>query len=269
MNFLFWNCGRSRLGRTISKLAHQHEIDVIVLAEVTDTPAQLLAELNKNSSFLFDFSQGQCKKICMFTRFPGEWATPVHEASRYTIRRLCLPAKEEVLLVAAHLPSPLHLSESSRNASCADLAYDIRRVERQEQHTRTILVGDLNVNPFDAGAVNASGLHGVISRHIAAAGSRTVDGQDYPFFYNPMWSLYGDQTAGPPATYHYRAPGHNALFWHMYDQVMIRRDLIDGFNPNSLRIIDTDGFTSFLSKVGVPDKDKFSDHLPIVFEVNF
>ena len=63
MNFLFWNCGRSRLGRTISKLAHQHEIDVIVLAEVTDTPAQLLAELNKNSSFLFDFSQGQCRQV--------------------------------------------------------------------------------------------------------------------------------------------------------------------------------------------------------------
>ena len=78
--------------------------------------------------------------------------------------------------------------EDSLAMQATEFADDIAHVEENAGHQRTILVGDFNMNPFETGMVAARGLHGVMSRHIAQRGSRTVQGRSYPFFYNPMWS---------------------------------------------------------------------------------
>jgi hypothetical protein len=48
----------------------------------------------------------------------------------------------------------------------------------------------------------------------------------------------------------------------MFDQVMLRPDLLEHFNSNHVRILETDGTESLLSSKGLP---KQSDHLPILF----
>jgi hypothetical protein len=70
----------------------------------------------------------------------------------------------------------------------------VRDVEKRVGHDRTIVVGDLNMNPFDAGIVGAEGLNAVMTKQIASQGGRKVDAVRYPFFYNPMWSHFGDST---------------------------------------------------------------------------
>jgi hypothetical protein len=122
------------------------------------------------------------------------------------------------------------------------------------------------MSPFEPGVAGAKALHGVMSRNIANKGERTVQGINYPYFYNPMWSMFNDGTRGPPGTYYRSESEHMALFWYMFDQVLIRPDLLDYFSLRSLHIVDFDGKASFLSTEGKP-KPSISDHLPITFRL--
>jgi hypothetical protein len=53
----------------------------------------------------------------------------------------------------------------------------------------------------------------------------------------------------------------------MFDQVLIRPDLLDYFDIQDLRILTSDGDTNFLSRNGIPRKE-ISDHLPLIFKLN-
>jgi hypothetical protein len=110
-----------------------------------------------------------------------------------------------------------------------------------------VLVGDLNMDPFEEGVVKANGLHAVMTRRLAGRQTRTVQGRVYPLFYNPMWGLYGDSSAGPPGTYFYEPSGHVGYFWHLFDQVLLRPDLLRFFRNESLCILTEDGQRSFLT----------------------
>jgi hypothetical protein len=123
------------------------------------------------------------------------------------------------------------------------------------------------MNPFENGIVSATGLHGVMSRQIAERQTRIVQKRAYQFFYNPMWSLLGDSTPGPPGTYHYSQAEHKVYFWNMFDQVLIRPQLLNRFKNSDLTIVYSCGDCSFLSKNGVPDSNIASDHLPVVFSL--
>ena len=51
----------------------------------------------------------------------------------------------------------------------------------------------------------------------------------------------------------------------MFDQVLIRPDLIERFDFFKLQILESDGKSYLLSENGIPNKGKMSDHLPIMF----
>jgi hypothetical protein len=105
----------------------------------------------------------------------------------------------------ANFPSKLYWSKDSQAQECVNLARQISDVEKREGHSMTLLVGDLNMNPFEQGMIGSVGLNPTMARSIASQKYRTVQERRYPFFYNPMWNLLGDDH--PPAgTYYY--PSH-------------------------------------------------------------
>ncbi len=145
-------------------------------------------------------------------------------------------------------------------------------IEQSEQecgHAKTILLGDLNVNPFEIGMVGTGGLHAVMSRDVASRGSRTVQSREYDFFYNPMWARFGDQESGAPGTYYYDKAEHVTYFWNMFDQVLVRPSLLDGLDFESVRILTSVGGVSLLGPGGKPDRSVGSDHLPVLAELEF
>jgi hypothetical protein len=157
---------------------------------------------------------------------------------------------------------------SSQLYECVELAEEIRRVEQEIGCERTLLVGDLNTNPFESGVVSAKGLHAVMARDLALRKERKVQKRRYHFFYNPMWNLLGDETDGPPGTYFYPRAEHECYFWNMFDQVLLRPDLLPYFKTEELKILSEDGKVSLLSARGTPDADNASDHLPILFKLH-
>jgi len=183
------------------------------------------------------------------------------------IRRPEHPEYDELLIAAAHLPSKRDLSDESQVFEAVHFARLIEDAEKHCGHQRTVVIGDLNMNPFEAGMVAASGgLHAVGSRRVAERERRTVHQQAYGFFYNPMWAHFGDrgETAG---TYYYESGEPLCYFWNMFDQVLLRPALLDGFSHDQVRIVTAIGQAPLL-RDGCPDKEMVSDHLPVVVEIS-
>jgi hypothetical protein len=141
--------------------------------------------------------------------------------------------------------------------------------ESTRAHARTLVIGDFNAHPYQRGMVSADGLHAVPTRAVAARKHRTVDGQRYKMFYNPMWRYFGDAGPGPPGTYYRWRAEHECAFWYVFDQVLLRPDLLPYFTDPNLEVLTTDGVDSFLRPDGTPNPDVGSDHLPVLIRLNY
>ncbi len=265
LSFLFWNLNRKPLHRLVAHLVGEVNADVVILVEAVEV-SELLAALNGQGSLRFIPAPGRTDQITILTRFSHPLVQQVTDKDGIRICRITLPARGDLLLATAHLLSALHTEAQDRDHECVRLATAIREAEARVGHSQTVLVGDLNVNPFQSGVVGTHGLHAVMSRSVASAVSRTVRGDKHLFFYNPMWSHFGDHPDGPSGTY-FHSGSHASQFWHILDQVMVRPSLLSRFDSASLRIHHRLGHESLLSKRGRP-RTRYSDHLPITFQLN-
>lgn len=264
MKFLFWNVKKNPVGTILSEIVKHHEIDVVILAECPD-PTAILIDLNSATETLFHLTDNQRTRVVIYTRFPREYTRTAHSDSYLTIRQMQLPRKSTILLAATHLPSRLFGNEDPSEIA-SRMAAKIYEVERETGISRTLLVGDLNMNPFDRGVVGANGFHAVMTRAIARKQRRVIRKESsLPFFYNPMWGRFGDTTEGPPGTYYRWGTSFNEYFWHTYDQVLIRPDLLDSFDEKSMHVLTECGEMKLVRKTGIPDQSRVSDHLPLLF----
>ncbi len=271
--FLFWNMAKKTLSEPLFRLVARHEVDVLLLAECVMSPGQVLELLNRERT-LYHFPQTvvlDFEKVRIFTRFSGELLESRldHSGFRWTIRQLFVLGSPDILVVAVHLPSKAVYNDYSQASLCRDLAEDIRRIEEVVGHRRTLVVGDFNMNPFEVGMFDAKTLNAETTRAKALAQSRDIYGKEHPFFYNPMWNFFGDATRGPAGTFHYSNSQPVRMAWNIFDQVLLRPDLLPFFRIEELEILSEDGQDSFLTtQSGVPGARGGSDHLPIVFKLD-
>ena len=69
-------------------------------------------------------------------------------------------------------------------------------------------------------------------------------------------------------TYYYQEPDYVRYYWHVFDQVLLRPDLIPALGDEMPAIITELGGESLLRANGRPDNSRFSDHLPIALSLN-
>lgn len=82
-----------------------------------------------------------------------------------------------------------------------------------------------------------------------------------------MWGLFGDRTPGPAGTYYYDNSTPVTYFWNVFDQVLLRPDLMHRLD--ALDVLSNDGDGSLLTPHGRPDRARGSDHLPLFFRLDF
>ena len=78
--------------------------------------------------------------------------------------------------------------------------------------------------------------------------------QKYKFFYNPMWDHFGDHDEAG-GTFYYEGAEPLCYYWNLFDQVLLRPDLLEGFAPENVRIPTSIGDFSLLQEDGQPDKE--------------
>jgi exonuclease III len=270
--FLFWNLQSRELHDRVAELAVEHDAQIIVLAECSIDPGLMIKTLTAAGMQGFTYPPspaGVTGDIRIFVRFPKSVLRSVHDDvnNHLTIRRLVTRTSPDILLVAVHSQSKRNWSGNDQTQGAFRLSRIISEKEARFRHRRTLLVGDLNMNPFEEGVVGSEGLHAVMTKRIAAPGSRVVDAEDRPFFYNPMWRFFGERRDGPPGTHYYPGGGKPiTYFWNIFDQVLVRPDLMNQLNE--VRILDQIGEASLLDAGGIPDRGVGSDHLPLFFVID-
>jgi endonuclease/exonuclease/phosphatase family metal-dependent hydrolase len=269
MVFLCWNLNRRPLHQLVAELVQARQVDVVILLECEVIVAEILEALKAatGENFHLSDSKVQMKTIRVFTRFSHQFINALEEDHRYSIRHLRLPAQRDLLLAVVHFPSKLRWTEDSQAQECVELARMIDRAERRIGHFRTVMVGDLNMNPFEKGVVGTMGLNATMARNQAQKELRTVQRRKYRFFYNPMWTCFGDGQTSPPGTYHYDNNQHVTYFWNMFDQVLVRPSLIGNIDTDGIEIVHRVGGVSLLTHEGTPDGSVGSDHLPLLFSM--
>ena len=264
MKIVFWNVNKSDLKEHLKFLSKNINPDIIFFAECEMSPSEILISLNDSKTSYFYNLDPVCEKIKMFSKFHDKYVAPVKSGLRYTVRSVKVPAYPEFNIMSLHYQSKVNWDFADQAAHSATLNNVIKDVENKTHLKTTMLIGDFNMNPFDFGMIQTTGLHSVMSKKIALKKQRVVDGEEYPFFYNPMWSFFGDKgKGGTNGTIYNTLSKPINYFWNIFDQVLIRPDLIEFFDEDNLEIL-----TSFGTDVNLLNKfdminDSISDHLPI------
>lgn len=264
MQVLFWNAGKKKVDSLLASLALAGELDLLVLAEYDLLENDFLGEVNLNEELFEEIDQIGCNRIRIFIRLGI--ATHEHgpESSYFTSKKLMFSEEFSMLLVAVHLPSKLHQSQQTQVLEATEFKREIEEAEKSFGSSNTFVVGDFNMNPFEAGMISASAFHSVPSQKIACSGSRVIKERAHKYFYNPMWNLFGDSDNNPGSYFH-RSSEQMVFFWNILDQVILRPELSTLFVESSLKILQSIGSTSLIKESGKPN---LSDHLPIVFKFN-
>ncbi len=267
---LFWNINARPLEQWVAKAADEYQADIVVVCEHGNRIAEIEMALSQEASGRHASHirsiLAKNKSIAVFSMLQTGWLTVVTEHSHCMVHALARPGKLELLIASVHLPSPMHQTESDLLLLASDSAGLIRDIESQRKHRQTVVVGDFNMDPYHKGMVASHAFHAVMDQKIAKRESRAVQGVEHFFFYNPMWSRLGDHSPGPPGTYYNAKASPECHFWHAWDQVLVRPGLLDNFNVSNLSVITRIARESLLNKRGLP-ASRFSDHLPICFEV--
>lgn len=252
----------------MGEAARAHHVDLAVLAECQEPGADIIRELNRHHPLqpYWEFTEG-VSSLRFFTRLPAQSIRSISDDGRASLRSITPPLGPAILIAAAHLRSKLEADDFDQHFAAAALNRLILGAEQKVGHKRTLVIGDLNMDPFDPGMMAANGLHAVMDKTTASKARRVVQGESYEFFYNPMWSRMGDEIPGPPGTYYYNRSGRAInRFWSTFDQVLLRPDLLKFYNSRRLHVIDEiDGVR--LLKDNIIDRN-MSDHLPIVVELS-
>lgn len=269
VSILYWNiAGRVVTLQHVVCLAQAHSIDVFLFAE---SPADLdptVAALNDLDIGIYREAGKVQPKVRALVRLESKdfdhlFTTIGGETAVWSIRAPKV-SPPEVMLAVTHLPAKSGGSNDANQLAVAQfVAAELAEFEDLRQHRNTVFVGDFNMHPYEPGMTHATGIHGLMTERLANMPDRVYRKRLYRRFYNPMWGLFGDRTAGPPGTYYWRSSEPHNPHWEMFDQVLLRPPLIGRLHD--LRILDSDGVHSLVKADRTPDKKHMSDHLPLLF----
>ncbi len=256
INLLFWNLAKNSIDNFVSDIIEENDIDIGVFAEFEGININaILKKLNGKYNFIE--GMGACGKIIMIAKSNYDIQV-IREQNRYIIYSVYYK-KEYYILVGLHLQDNLYSDEASRKLTIRNIVYDIEAEEKTLKHSNTIVMGDFNASPFDSELIQKDSFNAVLFKDLILK-SEYVNFENKTFrrFYNPMLNYISEDNFNYGSIYY--GSGIKTLYWYCYDQVLVRRDLID-------QLIDV-SYCKFIKNKKLlsnvcPDK-AISDHLPLI-----
>lgn len=278
MNFLFWNIHKkTSFYQSIGQMAQKYNIDVLMIAELEENEkGNLLSAINGiyGKEEFVHIPGYNWKKVLVFAKKGIKIAAFDESGNRICAFKIFSEIlQKDIILFPLHFYDKHSFDTEEQNERIGKIKDFIEEVENRNSpdEKMSIVCGDFNLNPFETPMIKTKGMHTVMDKRIAEKGKRTVEGDKYHFFYNPMWGFYGDNGKGGTVcgTYFLNRSHHIELFWHLLDQVVIRPKLMEYFDDDGLEIItQIDENELLLNQNGKIDQTKYSDHLPLKFCIN-
>ncbi len=261
MKIVFWNTKENTgINPYICDIIINNKVDIIILAEYIADIYDLQDILYNYGVCMKQYTSPGCERITLLGNYKN--VEPAFQNTYCSLQVI----QDSYILGGIHLPSKTHCDRRKRDIAIREIIYEIQKLEDRLSCENTIITGDFNENPYEAGCLAADNFHGIPCCIDAEKKFRQVLGSQFKMFYNPMWNLFGDFSF-PPGTFYYNGNDAEIPFWNILDQVMIRPCLRNKFIDNELKILYKAGKRDLVNrKNNRPDK-KISDHLPIVFEI--
>lgn len=292
---LFWNynssCKTPDKESIPANLALYHHADILILNETTTDPQRVLDSLGSKGvpyfipSDIRERVQPEVKKggltpirFQVYTRLKEDQFRLFREGGRSSIWKLKREGELEVLLTLMHFYSKRSYPgrdpfEGQHKASAGEYL-TIHQAEDDARHTRTVVIGDFNMNPFEKGMIDPDGFGAMMSRELAELhSSPTMSKPGTRRFYNPVWSHMGRALPAPPGTFYWDEIGDPLnIYWHCYDQLLIRPELLKGFRDEYFKILtlmpaDGGWVVELIRSKRKHWETRFSDHLPLLFKL--
>lgn len=256
----FWNTKKNMaINEYIADIICENNIDILVLAEYSAEYGELQSELKKRKIEIEECMTNGCKRITVLKR---KYNVESGFQGRYCSMQII---DKKYILTCLHLPSKLYMERKKQDIAIYRIVEEIQRYEKSLGIEKTIIVGDINENPYETGCLGAGRFHGIPVYQDAMREYRLVMDEQFKMFYNPMWNLLGDFSF-PPGTHYYMGNEVDNPFWNIYDQVMIRPCLREFFIDSELKILWKTKNRKLIDENGHPSRT-ISDHLPIIFEI--
>jgi len=252
----------------VVRLSQETDADVLLLAECKLPIDELVRGLNYRAKRLYFPDLLPEKRITTLTRFLPQKENLVGDSGELTLRHYHFPLGDSLLIAGVHLRSKLRQDSQDQFYSTIRLIRDIMEAENRIGHSRTVVIGDFNMNPYEPAMVSSEGMHAVADRRIAQRVSRTVNQELKSFFYNPMWNTLGDDNRRPPGTFYFDTGTYLNYYWNAFDQVLIRPSILRRLPRSGVSIVTTLGDKSILTASGRPSTAQGSDHLPISVQLS-
>lgn len=266
---LFWNIYKKNFIDILSEVIIENEIDIIAMAECENLDVQiLLNELHRQ-----DYNM-KLVEICPESPDIKLLAkneiriTSKEEKKRFSTYKVW-QNDDLILLTVLHLDSALYKEENARDFMAANICQQITKIEDEVYGTKErkgIVIGDFNLQPYSYGIAGRSAFNATMSISKAKKKYRMFDDEKNLFYFNPIWKLMGDNTLIQGSYYNNTDSQDKSIFWYAYDSILIRPYLIDKFNWDNFQYVSGTESHSLMKKETI-NKDDYSDHLPVKFEI--
>ena len=247
----------------------EYHTDIVALAEAKKIDiTSLINSLKINGKEWNDIRISTQNDIRVLAR-NGIDIIPFKEENHYSIYKIKKNSRVDCLLVVVHLLSKKSKSNEAQYNRANHIARELNKYEQEifkSMEKRTIIVGDFNMQPYEAGICSGYGFNATMSANHAAKITREVDGEIVYFYYNPMWSLMGANKLVQGTYYNSSDKDDHAIYWYSFDSVLLRPCYIEKFSWNYFEIVEKTKKYNFVPNTTI-DKERFSDHLPIKFEI--
>lgn len=269
IKFLYWNLCKKNLVRIITDIIDENNVDIIALVEADKIDNDyLISELHKvNIDYKINEINPKSKGIKLFSKKDIKLSV-YKEEEHYSIFKI-YDDENMYLLFVVHLLSAMHKNENARDSRAQNLSRVFNKVEEElfgELTYKSIVIGDFNLHPFSSGIIGMNGFNAVFSKSRAQKIFRKVEDQKRLFYYNPMWKFMADDTSPQGTYYNTNDESDKSFYWYIFDQILIRPFLIDKFVFDELEIIYKINDNMLINN-GKIDSRRYSDHLPIKFEI--
>ncbi|GIP08204.1 hypothetical protein J1TS5_03740 [Paenibacillus macerans] len=268
LQILFWNIKRKDLSKEIHALIKEHRCpELIVLSETTQRSRKEISNILMSQGYISRTPINGNVRVAIFDKLDSSAIKYLRQDQRFTSIVYDIN-NQKFMIVGIHLDSPVSYPDvTDRYVRAADYSIIIEQMEKTWEIKKTLLIGDFNMNPFDKGMVSELSFK---ATHCKQTAKRETGNKRY--FFNPSWKLFSNDLTQdnrqPPGTIHYVPHNKDTYvdYWHVFDQVLIRSELISSLS-NSFEVITNIGSINLLNQDLVPDRELYSDHLPIKYQI--
>lgn len=269
IKILFWNIYKKNFIDVLVEVITENQIDIIAMVECQKLDAQAL--INHLHTKAYDMKLVEiCPEnadIKLFAKIDLR-ITPKQENERFSVYKI-KQDEETFLLTVLHLDSALYKEEVARDRRAALVSQQIEKIEDEiyrDGERKGIVVGDFNLQPYSYGVAGIDSFNATMSICKAKKIYRETGKNKKLFYFNPVWKLMGDNTLVQGSYYNNNDSQDKSIYWYAYDSVLLRPFFIDKFNWDTFGYITSTHSYSFVNKETI-NKSRYSDHLPILFEI--